>query len=74
MSNSASQPGALILGGSHGSLEIARSLGRRGIPVWLVTSDNPLPRLSRYVQRKFSWPGPDRDGAVAYLADLARAP
>ena len=71
MSNSASQPGALILGGSHGSLEIARSLGRRGIPVWLVTSDNLLPWLSRYVQRKFSWPGPDRDGAVACLVDLA---
>ena len=72
MSKLPSQKGALILGGAHGSLEIARSLGRRGIPVWLVTSDNPLARLSRYVQRKFSWPGPDWDGAVGYLIDLAR--
>jgi len=50
--------GALVLGGSHGALEIARSLGRRGIPVWLVTSDNPLATVSRYVERSFTWPGP----------------
>ena len=67
----APQQGALILGGAHGSLEIARSLGRRGIPVLMVTSDNPLPTLSRYVERHFAWPGPDCDGAVAYLTDLA---
>jgi D-aspartate ligase len=72
MTGGASQPtGALILGGAHGSLEIARSLGRRGIPVWLVTSDNPLPTLSRYVERSLSWPGPEWSGAVGYLADLA---
>jgi predicted ATP-grasp superfamily ATP-dependent carboligase len=71
MTATASQTGALILGGAHGSLEIARSLGRRGIPVWLVTSDNPLPTLSRYVARNFSWPGPDWCGAVNYLAELA---
>lgn len=63
--------GALILGGAHGSLEIARSLGRRDIPVWLITSDNPLATLSRYVDRNFFWRGPDWDGAAAYLADLA---
>ena len=63
--------GALVLGGSHGALEIARSLGRRGIPVWLVTSDNPLATVSRYVERSFTWPGPLCDGALAYLTDLA---
>jgi D-aspartate ligase len=67
----APRQGALILGGAHGSLAIARSLGRRDIPVWLVTSDNPLATLSRYVDRNFFWPGPDWDGAAAYLADLA---
>jgi D-aspartate ligase len=67
----ASQHGALVLGGAHGSLEIARSLGRRGISVWLITSDNPLATLSRHVERHFSWPGPDWSGAAAYLADLA---
>jgi D-aspartate ligase len=71
MTGTASRTGALILGGAHGSLEIARSLGRRGIPVWLVTSDNPLPTLSRYVARNFSWPGPDWCDAENFLADLA---
>jgi D-aspartate ligase len=63
--------GALVLGGAHGSLAIARSLGRHGIPVWLLTSDNPLATVSRYVERNFTWPGPGRDGALAYLTDLA---
>ena len=35
-------PGALILGGAHGSLAVARSLGRRGIPVWFATHDHPI--------------------------------
>ena len=67
----ASQHGALLLGGAHNSLEIARSLGRRGIPVWLITSDNPLASLSRYVAQHLTWPGPEWSGAVTYLADLA---
>jgi predicted ATP-grasp superfamily ATP-dependent carboligase len=66
-----SRQGAVILGGAHGSLEIARSLGRRGIPVWLITADNPLPGLSRYVERSLSWPGPRSDGAVRFLIELA---
>jgi D-aspartate ligase len=62
--------GALILGGAHGSLEIARSLGRRGIPVWLITSDSLLAGLSRYVQRSVSWSGPGSDGAARFLVEL----
>ncbi len=72
ISQSAAGKGALILGGAHGSLEIARSLGRRGIPVWVVIADNPLPTLSRYVERHLSWSGPHDDGALAFLNDLAR--
>jgi D-aspartate ligase len=67
----ASRKGAIVLGGAHGSLEIARSLGRRGIPVWLITADNPLPGLSRYVERRLSWPGPRGDGAARFLIELA---
>ena len=63
--------GALILGGAHCSLEIARSLGRRGIAVWLVTDDNPLATMSRYVERSFDWPGPGAATALSYLRDLA---
>lgn len=64
--------GAIILGGAHGSLEIARSLGRRGIPVWLVTADNPLASLSRYASQSFRWRGPRDGGALAFLTELAR--
>ena len=35
--------GALVVGGAHVSIAVARSLGRRGIPVWLLAS-HPLPR------------------------------
>lgn len=64
--------GAIVLGGAHGSLEIVRSLGRRGIPVWLITADNPLAGLSRYADRSLRWRGPRDDGALDYLAELAR--
>jgi predicted ATP-grasp superfamily ATP-dependent carboligase len=67
-----SPKGALVLGGAHGSLEIARSLGRRGIPVWLVTAENPLAGLSRYVERNVSWPGPASDGAARFIVELGR--
>jgi predicted ATP-grasp superfamily ATP-dependent carboligase len=66
------RPGAIVLGGAHGSLEIARSLGRRRIPVWLVTADNPLPGLSRYVEKSLTWSGPRADGALRFLIELAR--
>lgn len=69
---SPSLKGAIVLGGAHGSLEIARSLGRRGIPVWLITSDNPIASLSRYVRRSFRWRGPRDAGAVEFLLHLGR--
>ena len=62
--------GALIVGGAHVAIAVARSLGRRGIPVWLLT-DHPLPRLSRYVQRNLPWLGVEHPQAVASIVDLA---
>jgi D-aspartate ligase len=67
-----SPQGAVVLGGAHGSLAIARSLGRRGIPVWLVTADNPLASFSRYVARSLHWRGPRADGALDFLLELGR--
>jgi D-aspartate ligase len=67
-----SPKGAIVLSGAHGSLEIARSLGRRGIRVWLIIADNPLASLSRYVERTVRWRGPRDDGAVEFLIDLCR--
>src|SRR5882724_2308564 len=67
----AGTPGALIVGGAHGALAMARSLGRRGIPVWFVTDNHPIAKFSRYVKHSFSWAGPDHDGAAALLLDMA---
>jgi D-aspartate ligase len=63
--------GAVILGGAHGSLAVARSLGRHGVPVWFVTYDHPIARYSRFVARSFDWPGPEHEDAADWLLDFA---
>jgi D-aspartate ligase len=67
----AAVPGAVIVGGAHVSVAVARSLGRHGIPVWLL-ANHPLPKFSRYIQRRFDWPGADHPDGVASIVDLAR--
>jgi predicted ATP-grasp superfamily ATP-dependent carboligase len=64
--------GALVLGGSHGALAVARSLGRRDIPVWFASDDNMLSRRSRFVRKGLSWPGPNAPGAADFLLELGR--
>jgi D-aspartate ligase len=64
--------GALIIGGAHGSLSVARSLGRKGIPVWFLTDDHLIPQYSRYVSRTVGWAGPDHADAAAFVLELAR--
>jgi D-aspartate ligase len=64
-------PGALIVGGAHGSLAMARSLGRKGTPVWFLTHDHPIASYSHYVLRRGAWPGPDAKGAAQWLVDFA---
>lgn len=63
-------PGALIVGGAHVSIGLARSLGRHGIPVWLL-ADHPIAKFSRYVQRSFPWPGADHKDSIASIIDIA---
>lgn len=63
--------GAILLGGAHGALALARNFGRNGIPVVLVTDDHPLPAFSRYVQRHFDWPGANSAEAARWLAQFA---
>jgi D-aspartate ligase len=63
--------GVVILGGAHGTLALARSLGNQKVPVWLVSNDTPLPSFSRHARRTMTWPGPNDDGAVAFLLNLA---
>ncbi|MPZ56427.1 MAG: ATP-grasp domain-containing protein [Rhizobiales bacterium] len=64
--------GALVMGGAHGSLAVARSLGRRDIPVWFLTHDHPLARFSRYVTHSGSWPGPNDPDAAEFLLRFGR--
>jgi len=63
--------GALIVGGAHGSLALARGFGRHGIPVCFVSNDNWIAGYSRYVDRAFEWPGAAGAHAVEFLLELA---
>jgi predicted ATP-grasp superfamily ATP-dependent carboligase len=62
--------GAVILGGAHGSLSMARSLGRRGIPVWFIADEPLITRFSRYVTRTLAWDGADHPDAAGRLLEL----
>jgi len=62
--------GALVVGGAHVSIAVARSLGRQGVPVWLL-ANHPIPTYSRYVERSFDWPGADHPAGVSSIIDVA---
>lgn len=49
--------GALVIGTNYRALGVARSLGRRQIPVWILKQgDQNLANLSRYAERCYPWP------------------
>jgi D-aspartate ligase len=57
-------PGAIVFGGdSMVALGIARSLGRQGVPVWLITVER-IPAASRYCSRYSRWSWLDEDDAA----------
>jgi predicted ATP-grasp superfamily ATP-dependent carboligase len=47
----ATRPGAVVIGGDYQGLGIARSLGRRGVPVLVIDSEPSIAPLSRFVGR-----------------------
>jgi predicted ATP-grasp superfamily ATP-dependent carboligase len=64
--------GALVLGANLNGLTIARSLGRQGVPVWMITQPNiKLASYSRYTQRTLPWPNREGEAQVQYLLELA---
>src|SRR5579864_2635155 len=64
--------GALVMGADYRGLGVVRSLGRRGVPVWLINQGgHSVAAPSRYVQRRVPWPGGDDETNVAYLLHLA---
>jgi D-aspartate ligase len=62
--------GVIIVGGDYRGLGAVRSLGRRGIPVWVLTDDHRLAASSRYVQRSLPWPAADDAQRLQMLLDL----
>jgi D-aspartate ligase len=72
VASGAMKRGALVLGGAHGSLAVARSLGRQGIPVWFVAADKLVPQFSRYVGRTLRWPGAEDPHAFDILMEFGR--
>jgi predicted ATP-grasp superfamily ATP-dependent carboligase len=66
--------GAVVLGGDYRALGVVRSLGRRGVPVWVIREgDDGLAARSRYAQRCLPWPHEREDLQVEYLLGLAGA-
>jgi D-aspartate ligase len=67
------RPGAVVTGASYRALAVVRSLGRRGIRVRVVRSDeHALAGSSRYAQRPFGGPrawGPRQVGQLLELAE-----
>jgi D-aspartate ligase len=62
----------LVIGGNLNGLSIARSLGRRGVPVWMATPPNiKLATCSRYTLRTVPWPEGEYEVQAAYLSELA---
>jgi D-aspartate ligase len=66
--------GALVINADHAALGIVRSLGRHGIPVWVITKDrrHTLAAVSRYTQRHLVWPVADDARRLDYLLELGR--
>jgi len=62
--------GALIVGGDYRALATARSLGRRGVPVWVVADDHRIATVSRYTRHSLLWPATTDDGQVEFLLEL----
>ncbi len=55
-SSSIAETGAIVIGGNYRALGIVRSLGRHGIPVWVLTDEHRLAGYSRYATRSLVWP------------------
>jgi D-aspartate ligase len=66
-------PGALVIGGDYQGLGIARSLGRRGVPVTILDDQVSISRSSRYVQQSLRVPTlRSSEDTIGALRDAAR--
>ena len=60
--------GAVVLASSYTALAVVRSLGRRGIPVWILDDQRSPTRFSRYVLRRFGLPVEEEEQAKLLLS------
>jgi D-aspartate ligase len=64
--------GALVVGADYRALGVVRSLGRRGVPVWVLRhGDDALAAMSRYARRRLPWPRADERVLIDQLLGLA---
>ena len=67
-------PGAVVIGADYRGLAVVRSLGRRRIPVWVLTDgDDTLALHSRYTTHSAELGGTTDAERAACLLDLAAA-
>jgi D-aspartate ligase len=66
--------GALVMGADYRALGVIRSLGRRGIPVWVIKQGGHLvAAASRYVARRVPWPRGNDERKIDFLLEFASA-
>lgn len=62
--------GAIVIGGDYRGLGIVRSLGRQGIPVWVLYDEHRLATRSRYAKECAVWPDGSDEIHTRYLRYL----
>lgn len=65
-----SPAGAIVVGGDYKALGLVRSLGRRGVPVWVLTDDHRLAATSHYCRAAHPLRGTAEAGQLATLDAL----
>lgn len=64
---------AMLLGGAHGTVALARSLKAAGLEVWLLTDETNIACFSRAVPRVIRWCGAGHPQAAKALEEIADA-
>src|SRR5262245_40661321 len=64
-------PGAIVIGSDYIALGVVRSLGRQGIPVWVLRdSMHAEAAVSRYARRCLPWPAQEQ-ARLGFLLELS---
>lgn len=63
--------GAIVIGSDYRALGVVRSLGRHGVPVWVLRDNHAVAAASRYVRQSRPLPEPLEDHFIDLLLDLA---